>query len=71
MFIQRGDTVRTACYIGEVIDTWGVTQMFIRIRLADNRIIPLFAKEVLEVINVKPDTASSKRTRRSKKNGMD
>lgn len=52
MIILRGDMVRTkGGDTGEVIETWGTYEAYVRIKLADSgKRVPMFAKDVEEVL---------------------
>lgn len=63
LHIGKGDIVRTSSgVIGEVIDLWGIARSFVRIKPEDGKSIPMFERDVVEVIKrAKPEKGGKKR----------
>lgn len=51
MVIFKGDVVRTSSGVtGEVVETWGIARAFLRLKLEDGSILPIFEREVIEIV---------------------
>lgn len=63
LHLGKGDIVRTSTGItGEVIELWGIARSFIRLKPEDGKSIPMFARDVIEVIKrAKPEKEVKKR----------
>lgn len=63
LHLGKGDIVRTSSgVIGEVIDLWGIARSFIRVKPENGKSIPMFERDVVEVIKrAKPEKRGKKR----------
>lgn len=62
MAIFKGDIVRTSSGVtGEVVETWGIARAFLRLKLEDGSTLPVFEREVTEIVE-RPKQAKQRKS---------
>ncbi|MNW66187.1 hypothetical protein D3C74_446340 [compost metagenome] len=64
LHLGKGDIVRTSSGItGEVVELWGIARSFVRIMPECGKSIPMFARDVVEVVKRAKSEKEAKKRR--------